>query len=123
VFHHNDDPWYTNTVDDADYNTPKVLASLCGEQRWIYLPAAVSSQHGVYVTVSNAAEGKRVVKVLSSKLYRAMLQICKYSGWGLFRVIMMLPAVDRSIDWTDEALYKHFGLTKAEIAYVEANAK
>jgi len=114
----------------AEYDVPKVMLTESGNPIPVYSDACGVSEHMFYIKVKNATEGKRLVKVLSSKLYQVLLKdsngvkgMWKYSGWNQLAIVRSLPAVDRSIDWTDEMLYEHFKLTKDEIAYVEQYAK
>jgi hypothetical protein len=125
VFHTNAQTELWARRKNGNHDVPKVMMTLSGYQIPIYSDDCGTSQIVIYLEVKNAAEGKRIIRILTSKLYNVMIEtLGKYgNAWGLNRVLFSLPAVDRSIDWTDEALYKHFGLTKAEIAYVEANAK
>jgi len=57
--------------------------------------------------------------VLNSKLYQYLLNINKWSGWNTLDVIKALPSVDLSRAWDDLQLYAHFGLTNAEIEFIE----
>lgn len=129
VEHTNSQTYWSNRK-PAEYDVPKVMITRSGEPIPNYSDACGVSQIMYYLTVKNAAEGKRLVKVLSSKLYQVLLKdsngvkgMWKYSGWNQLEILRSLPAVDCSIDWTDEMLYEHFKLTKDEIAYVEQYAK
>ena len=43
----------------------------------------------------------------------------KWSGWNTLDVIKALPYVDLSQSWDDTKLYVHFGLSDAEIGFIE----
>jgi site-specific DNA-methyltransferase (adenine-specific) len=121
--------FYTNSksvwskIPAPNHFVPKVIMSRSGYQTPFFSDDCGTSEHGLAITVKNKAEGKRLVRILSSPLYQGMMNLCKYSGFQLQSVMSQLPALDLGRDWTDEDLYAHFGLTKAEIAYIEANAK
>jgi site-specific DNA-methyltransferase (adenine-specific) len=59
---------------------------------------------------------------LESKLVKFILNENKYTGW-VSPVISDLPDVSKTKVWTDQDLYKHFGLTQEEINYVENESK
>jgi len=109
---------------NSNYDKPKVIMTRNYTFEPRVLEVGGTSENVFFLPVASNAEGKRVVKVLTSKLYRVMLRLCVYNHFLLRPIIVKsLPAVDRSIDWTDEMLYEHFKLTKDEIAYVEQYAK
>lgn len=120
VFHTNSQLLWSKRK-NSNFSIPKVMMTLSGYQIPQFNAACGTSQIGMYLEVSSACEGKRICNILNSKLYQVMMNLCKYSGFQLLRVIKSLPAVNRSVDWTDEMLYEHFKLTKEEIAYVESS--
>lgn len=73
------------------------------------------------VPCKSLSEGKRISTILFSKLYRFYIEFNRSSNFNDH--FKNLPIVDFSKSWTDEELYKHFGLTKEEIEYIEANVK
>ena len=75
------------------------------------------------VVCKTVKEGKNTASVLNSKLYRFWVEMQKFSGFNPRKLILTLPAVDTTRQWTDADLYKHFKLTKAEINYIESNVK
>lgn len=125
VFHTNAQTELWAKKKNSNHDIPKVMMTLSGYQIPVYSDDCGTSQIVIYVKVKSAAEGKRVMRILSSKLYNVMIEtLGKYgNAWGLNRVLFSLPAVARDRDWTDEDLYTHFGLTKVEIAYIEEHAK
>jgi hypothetical protein len=66
------------------------------------------------------AEANRIKSYLFSKLYRFYVEFNRSSNFNLH--VRDLPLLE-SRTWTDEELYKHFKLTKAEIKYIEDNVK
>ena len=61
--------------------------------------------------------------LFKSKLFRLFFTHVRYGMHNEAGVLNALPKLDLTKKWTNEALYKHFGLTQEEIDYVEANAK
>ena len=68
-------------------------------------------------------EAKRAQFILSSKLYKFWVEMQKFSGFNPRKLILTLPELSLTKDWTDADIYQHFGLTQEEIDYVEANIK
>jgi hypothetical protein len=73
--------------------------------------------------VENEIELENAYNVLTSKLYKFILTICKWSGFNHLSVIADLPIVDFSVNWTNEKLYEYFNLTKNEILTIEGTIK
>lgn len=108
----------------SNYDMPKVMVTRSGYAIPTYSKACGVTHVMYYIKVKNATEGRNLVGVLQSKLYQVIMNdLWKYNGWNKLQILRYLPAVDRSVNWTDELLYEHFSLTKDEIAYVEARAK
>ena len=63
--------------------------------------------------------------VFYSKLFKYLCFNLQIAQNGFMKTVLVraLPKLDMSKKWTDEAIYKHFGLTQEEIDYVEANVK
>ena len=78
-------------------------------------------ENGVGVPVSSPVEGAKLREIYSKKLFRFFINNEKSSGFN--SGLLALPIMNTSKVWTDKALYKHFGLTQEEIAYIEANVK
>jgi methylase of polypeptide subunit release factors len=75
-----------------------------------------------FVTVPDTQTGENLVSILKSKLFLYIGSQYR-SGRNLGLAMKFLPSLDMSKKWTDQAIYKHFGLTQDEIDYVEANTK
>jgi hypothetical protein len=54
-------------------------------------------------------------------LYRVVVAKMKTGGFN--NPFIELESLGCDQTWTDEAIYRHFGLTQEEIDYVEANVK
>lgn len=60
---------------------------------------------------------------LRTKFARFLLSLCKISQHGTSKTYRFVPVVDYSEEWTDEKLYKKYGLTRAEIELIESSIK
>ena len=72
--------------------------------------------------VKTKKQAENMVKILKSPLYRYIGAQYR-SGRNLGMVVKFLPELDTSLSWTDEKIYKTFGLTPEEIAHVESTVK
>lgn len=102
----------------------KVCMTLSGYQTAQYLPNCSTSEYAVTIDVANGTEGMRLERILNGTLYQAMMNLTKHGGgFHTISALRLLPALDLTRDWTDEDIFKHFKLTKAEIACAEAHTK
>lgn len=60
---------------------------------------------------------------LRTKFARFLLSISKISQHGTSKTYRFVPVVDFSQKWTDEKLYKKYGLTQAEIVLIDSTIK
>jgi site-specific DNA-methyltransferase (adenine-specific) len=78
-----------------------------------------TTEAAFWIPVNSELQGKNVVKILNNKLYLFIVNVSKWSGFNMPEVVQSLPFVDPNINWTDNDLYKHFGLTDNEVALIE----
>jgi site-specific DNA-methyltransferase (adenine-specific) len=84
-------------------------------------PISSCYQMSGYIEVADHTEGKSLISLYESKLYRFLSSL---RGAGMKGILnYSLPKVDLTRSWTDQELYQHFGLTQEEIDYIEANVK
>ena len=69
---------------------------------------------------SNRTEAENVKSYMSTKFFRALVMINKVSQHASYLVYKAVPMQDFSMPWTDEALYKKYGLTNDEIDFIES---
>lgn len=72
------------------------------------------------IIVANQKEADAVYSYMNSKLYYFIVTTAKWSGFLNGKVFKMLPDLGKSVVYTDEDLYKLFGLTQQEIEVVES---
>ena len=63
---------------------------------------------------------EQVVKYISTKFFRFLVLLQKNSQHALKKVYSFVPIQNFNEAWTDEKLYKKYGLTKKEIAFIES---
>jgi site-specific DNA-methyltransferase (adenine-specific) len=69
------------------------------------------------------AAAERRVAYMKTRFFRFMVSLRKISQNSSQGTYAFVPVMDPKQDWTDEKLYKHFKLTKEEIAHIEATVK
>jgi hypothetical protein len=112
----------------SSFNSPEVQKSkvmVCSSGNFlpIYDSGSLGYTNKIYVYNLEKNDTLSSIKsYLSSKLVKVILDQNKTSGWISY-ALRLLPKIDFSKDWTDQALYQQFGLTQDEIDYVEANVK
>ena len=66
------------------------------------------------------AESESVISYIQTKFFRFMVSLRKISQDATSKVYKYVPLQDFSHPWTDEMLYKKYGLTEDEIAFIES---
>jgi site-specific DNA-methyltransferase (adenine-specific) len=61
-----------------------------------------------------------VISYIKTRLFRFMVLLHKNSQHAMSKVYKFVPLQDFSHPWTDEMLYKKYGLTEDEIAFIES---
>ena len=102
---------------------PKVIISLSGTYLPVFNNTTGFSNMCLAVVCKTDKEANRAQSILSSKLYKFWVEMQKFSGFNPRKLILTLPKLPLSRDWTDAKIYQHFGLTQEEIDYVEASVK
>jgi hypothetical protein len=113
---------WTNTPVSSIHNQKKVTVSGPGYLSPLYDDGECSTtEHSLSVVVSDKIEGDIIIRLLESKLYRFILQICKWSGFNHPKVLNSLPRPkDLTSCFTDKDIYDYFGLTEEEISLIES---
>ncbi|MBO4840765.1 MAG: Eco57I restriction-modification methylase domain-containing protein [Bacteroidaceae bacterium] len=69
---------------------------------------------------NNLEECKNVVSYISTKFLRFLVMLKKVTQDTTRNVYSLVPLQDFSHPWTDEMLYKKYGFTEEEIAFIES---
>lgn len=84
-------------------------------------PGTICSESYLLVkTFSNKEEADNLVNYLKSKFVRFLLATILLTQNIAKSKFMFVPLQDFSESWTDEKLYKKYGLTKEEIAFIDS---
>lgn len=76
-----------------------------------------------YITVGtydDEAEANNVISYMQTKFFRFLVMLKKNTQSATQSVYQFVPLQDFSHPWTDEMLYKKYGLTNDEIAFIES---
>ena len=80
---------------------------------------SVCSQSYLYATFKNKLEAENFIKYLKTKFFRILVSAMKITQSAPKRVYRFVPLQDFTEEWTDEKLYKKYGLTRDEIDFIE----
>ena len=76
---------------------------------------------GTYLMVGpfeNERAANNALQYMCTKFFRALVAINKISQDASYKVYEAVPDQDYSVSWTDEMLFKKYGLTEEEIGYI-----
>lgn len=68
----------------------------------------------------NKQKCENVISYIKTKFFRFLVFLIKNTQHGTQKVYQFVPQQDFSKPWTDEELYKKYGLTEEEINYIES---
>jgi site-specific DNA-methyltransferase (adenine-specific) len=68
-------------------------------------------------------EARNLVHYMKTRFFRFLVSQFMYSHHITKEAYLFVPLLDMSIEWTDDALYKRYGLTKEEIAFIESKIR
>lgn len=87
---------------------------------WLSVPPSVSTQSFLAFWVASEAEARSLESYYCTKFFRHLVSLRKLTQHALRSTYSWVPLQTWDRQWTDEALYKKYGLTTEEINYVEA---
>ena len=65
-------------------------------------------------------ESENVITYMKTRFFRTLVMLKKNTQDNMSHVFSLIPLQDFSHPWTDEMLYKKYGLTEDEIAFIES---
>jgi len=68
-------------------------------------------------------EAKNLLAYMKTRLFRFLMSLFMYSHGITKDTFAFIPILDMTKYWTDEKLYKRYGLTKDEIAFIESKIR
>jgi site-specific DNA-methyltransferase (adenine-specific) len=72
---------------------------------------------------NSAEESKRAIRYMKTRFFRFLVLLIKNTQNAMKKVYSFVPMQDLSEDWTDQKLYKKYGLTKEEVEFIEAKIR
>lgn len=89
-----------------------------------YVPPNIAVKKGYMVCVMNSeTEAKNLAEYLKSNLCRVIHSLTQTSRTLRTPQLKFIPELDLTQTWDNSMLYQHFGLSPAEIAYIEGSIK
>ncbi len=87
-------------------------------------PGSVCTETFLYIgSFASQQEADNVVSYMKTKFFRFMIFLIKNTQDGSRKCFQLAPLQDFSKQWTDDMLYKKYGLNADEIAFIEARIK
>lgn len=87
-------------------------------------PDSVCTQtYIVIATFDSEQEAQNLISYIRTKLFRFLVSLKKVTQDATKKVYSLVPLQDFSQQWSDELLYKKYGLSDDEIAYIESRIK
>lgn len=84
---------------------------------------SVCSQSYLYAAFRDEPQARHFIDYLSTKFFRALVLARKVTQSAPNRVYKFVPLLDLDQTYSDSELYNMFGLSKAEIAFIESRIK
>lgn len=81
---------------------------------------ACSETYVVIGPFSSKEECENVISYVSTKLFRFLVMLKKPTQHALKGVYSLVPILDFSHKWTDSDLYKRYGISEQEIAFIDS---
>lgn len=69
------------------------------------------------------SESQNLISYIRTKLFRFLVSLKKSTQDALKNVYSLVPLQEFRQQWSDELLYKKYGLSDDEIAYIESRIK
>ena len=109
--------------------TPRALGATMGKgtpskiigDSFIGIPNSICTETFLKIgDFSTNKEAKNCLEYIKTKFFRFLVGIIKTTQDATQRVYQLVPLQDFGESWTDEKLYKKYGLTLAEIEFIES---
>ncbi len=97
----------------------KIILSLSGKYKPYYDKGLLGFSNMCLALTSANGDLESVYGILTSKLYRFMVENNKFSGFNPRKYILNLPKLNTEKRWSDYEIYQYFNLTEKEITFIE----
>jgi site-specific DNA-methyltransferase (adenine-specific) len=118
----------TDWIDKYKVYIPKAWGIGNMSQDWLnpFLGAPNSCCTETYLIIGPFEKklvAENVIRFTQTKFFHFMLSLVKITQNTMKKAYSFVPMQDFSASWTDEKLYKKYGLTKAEIDFIESKVR
>lgn len=79
------------------------------------------TQSIVFVLCANEDEAKKYVRILQHPLYVFINNICRWGNFNNIRILQSFPIPDIEYSGDHAEIYRYFGISEAEIQYIQSN--
>lgn len=69
------------------------------------------------------AQARNMIAYMKTKFFRFFVAQFMYSHHITKEAYSLVPLLDMTTLWTDELLYKRYGITKAEVEFIESKIR
>lgn len=112
-------------VDSIKIFVPRVWGSGMLNNDWVnpFVVGENTCSTETFLTVGpfqNHSHVENAISYMQTKFFHFMVSLVKNTQQAMQRVYSFVPMQDFSETWTDEKLYKKYGLTEDEIAFIES---
>ena len=88
---------------------------------WVGAPGTASSETNIFIgPFKDEKECENAISYISTRFMRFLAMLKKVTQSTTRGIYTLVPLQDFSKPWTDEKLYKKYGLTEDEIAFIES---
>lgn len=116
-------PWHKVYISKAGSGSDTFPHSILGKPFYGEPNSICNQSYLVIGPFSSKQECENVMSYIGTKFFRFMVLQKKNAQDAMRGVYQFVPAQDFSKPWTDEELYKKYGLEEDEIAFVESMIK
>ena len=112
------DKWKVLVPEAGSDGGQKIPDSVLGKP-WLSPPPSASTQSFLAFWVATKDEAQSLESYCRTKFFRHLVSLRKLTQHALRSTYSWIPIQTWDRQWTDKALYKKYGLTKAEVEYIE----
>jgi site-specific DNA-methyltransferase (adenine-specific) len=112
------DKWKVLVPEAGSDGGQKIPDSVLGKP-WLSRPPSVATQSFLAFWVASEDEAQSLESYYRTKFFRHLVSLRKLTQHALRSTYSWVPVQAWNRQWTDEVLYKQYGLTIEEIEYIE----
>ncbi len=113
------DKWKVLVPEAGSDGGQKIPDSVLGKP-WLSPPPSVATQSFLAFWVANEDEARSLESYYRTKFFRHLVSLRKITQHALRSTYSWVPQQAWDCDWTDEMLYKKYGITKDEITFINS---